>query len=243
MRDVNLLLVDPRLGSKDLIEPLRMMGLDVDPVQIDADIAFEGRGIGGTPVTIGVEFKKLGELVQALQTERLQGHQLLQMQAAFEFKWLLVEGEIITDAQGFLSRRIGKRKFVRLPGGMTLDSLWKRLLTLQICGGLTPVLVETRVHTLHFVETLYHFWTDKNQDEHKSHIAIYEPPTLVPPSQFRRTIFTLPGIGQDLARKAESRFGSLREAFNASEVGWADIEGVGMRTAHKVVEAITKTTR
>jgi ERCC4-type nuclease len=236
-----LILVDPAVGSNELVIPLRALGLEVSPTPIDADIAFEGRGIGGVPVTIGIEYKKLGELVGSLRSERLQGHQLYKMNRGFDYRWLLIEGEVLVTKEGYLGRWQRKR-IVVMEGRMTLTELYKRLLTLQVCGGWTPVFVESQYHTLRFLEAIYRFWTDVNQDEHKSHIAIYEPPTLVPPSQFRRTVFTLPGVGLDLAGKAERHFGSLREAFNAEEAAWCGIDGIGSKTARKIVSAVTRRT-
>lgn len=233
-----MLLVDPAVGSNDLVEPLRALGLDVQASPIDADIAFEGRGIGGTPVTIGVEYKKLHELVQALRTERLQGHQLIKMQA-FDFRWLLIEGEVLLEG-GYLARRVGRNRLKRLEGSMTYHELTRRLLTMQIAAGLQWVIVDDREQTLKFIETLYRTWTDVDQDAHKSHIAIYEPAPLIPVSQFRRTVATLPGVGLTLSQRVEDYFPHLREAFSAAPAVWAQIDGIGTKTATKIVEAILK---
>lgn len=234
-----MILVDPAVGSVNLVEPLRALKLDAQLASIDADIAFEGRGIGGSPVTIGIEYKKLGELVQSLQSQRLQGHQLYKMNAGFDFRWLLIEGEVLTTHDGYLARW-QRKKLVKMEGSMTLTELYKRLLTLQVCGGLTPVFVDTLTNSLRFIEATYRFWTDKDQDEHKSHIAIYEPTTLVPPNQFERTVFTLPGIGLDKVRKALARFGSIRAAVNAENTAWAALGGIGTKTASRIVGAVTK---
>jgi ERCC4-type nuclease len=234
-----MMLIDPAVGSKDLVEPLKAMGLPAVAVPTSGDIAFEGRGIGGKPVTIGIEYKKLGEFIGSLMTERLQGHQLVKMQSGFDFRWVLIEGEVLTTPTGYLARRAGKHKRVPYPGHMTVTGLWKRLLTLQVCGGLTPIMVETRDQSLHVIEALYRFWTDKNQDEHKSHIAIYEPAHLLPISQFRRTVATLPGIGVGLSLRVADRFVSLREAFNAPVAAWTQVDGIGTKTAERIVKAIS----
>jgi ERCC4-type nuclease len=234
-----MILVDPAIGSKELVDPLRALGLEIQPSPIDADIAFEGRGIGGKSVTIGVEYKKLGELVGSIRTERFQGHQVPKMRA-FDFRWLVVEGEILVDTKGYLARRSGKRTLKPLEGRMTLNELYRRLVVLQINQGLQWVMVESRDFTLRFLQTLYRTWTDVDQNEHRSHIGIYEPPALVPLSQFRRTVCTLPGIGHDLAGKAERHFGSLREAFQAEEAAWCGIDGIGSKTARKIVNAVTR---
>jgi ERCC4-type nuclease len=233
-----VILVDPAVGSKDLVEPLRALGLPVEPARIDADLAFEGRGIKGAPLCIGVEYKKLGELVQSLRSERLQGHQLLKMQSGFDFRWLLIEGEVLTLTSGHLARRTGRTDRMRMGGSMTLLELYKRLLTLQICGGLQPVFVETRAQSLAFIHALYRTWTDHDLDQHKSHIAIYEPHPLVPISQFRRTVATLPGIGLELSGRVEAKFACLEEAFTAPVSSWTQVEGVGTKKAEAVRRVI-----
>ena len=237
-----MILLDPAVGSRELLKPLQSLGLDVQLASIDADIAFEGRGIGGKAVTIGVEFKKIGELVQSLRTGRLQGHQLLKMQKGCDFRWLLCEGPIIANKQGYLARKIGRgpNALSRIGGHMTITEFYKRLLVLQVCGGLTPTFTQTRQQSLKWIEALYRTWTDVDLDQHKSHIAIYEPPHLVSPTQFARTIFTLPGIGHDKVARAESKFKSLRTAFNAGEGDWASLDGIGRKTAQKILEAITR---
>jgi ERCC4-type nuclease len=233
-----LILVDSAVGSKDLVEPLRALGLPVEPASIDADIAFEGRGIKGATVCIGVEYKKLGELVGSLRSERLQGHQLLKMQNGFDFRWLLIQGEILTLDNGMLARRTSPTLRAPLGGSMTLMELYKRLITLQICGGLIPVFTETRAQSLAFIHALYRTWTDTDLDKHKSHIAIYEPAPLVPISQFRRTVATLPGIGLELSGRVEAQFSCLEEAFTAPVSTWTQVDGVGTKKAEAVRRAI-----
>lgn len=235
------MLVDSRVGSLELVDPLIAMGLPAESALIDGDIAFEGRGAKGVPVCIGLEYKKLGELVQSLRSERLQGHQLLKMQKAFDFRWLLVEGEVLTNADGYLARwaRVkGKRVLVPLGGRMTLTELYKRILVLQICGGLTPFFTANREESLRFIEAIYRMWTDTDMDQHKSHIAIYEPAPLIPISQFRRTVATLPGIGIEMSGRIEKHFKSLKAALNAPVAEWTQIEGIGTKTAEGVQKAL-----
>ncbi len=234
-----MILLDPAIGSKELQEPLLKLGLPVDMCRVDADIVFEGRGVGGSSVTIGVEYKKLHELIQALRSERLQGHQVPKMQA-FDFKWLLVEGEVLLDKQGYLARRTGRKTSKRMEGSMTFNELVRRLVVLQISRGLQWVIVDNHEQTIKFIETLYRTWTDVDQDEHKSHIAIYEPQPLVAISQFRRTVATLPGIGIGISRRVEEMFPSIRDAMLATPEAWARVEGIGMKTAKRIATILTQ---
>lgn len=223
-----MILVDYRAGSCELLNPLRALGLTAESGDFMADLAWEGRGIGGAPVMIGVEFKRLSELVQSLRTQRLQGHQLLQMRDNFTFCYLLVEGVLRTDRDGYLLMRRGNRS-VRMPGTMRAVELLKRLFVLHLRGGLNILpFTGSRQETLQMIKALYHTWTDCDLDQHKSHIAIYQAPTLVPISEFRGLMTRIDGIGLVTSRAIERYFGgSIRRAVNAPITEWMKIDGIG----------------
>ena len=223
-----MLLIDYRAGSIELLAPLRKMGLPAESGDIPADIAFEGRGEGGASVMVGIEFKKLGELVQSLRTQRLQGHQLLKMRENFQFCYLLVEGELHYDTSGHLLRRRGRREFQSLLGGMAIGELFKRLLVLHLRGGCNIICTRTRADSLHWIEALYRIWTDKDLDQHDSHIAIYQAPALAPISEFRGFFSRIAGLGIRKTLPVEKHFkGSIRRAVNASRADWLKIDGIG----------------
>ena len=221
-----MLLVDSRAGSKDLLTPLQRLGLPAEMTELAfGDVAFTGRGIGGKPVDIGIEYKQFGECVASMQSGRLQGHQAPGLQDTYDFRWLLVEGEILFDSQGMVQRRCGRRNLKPLPGHMSISEYWKRLNVLHLCWGLNPAHTLTTPMTLKWIEALYRTWTDADLDKHKSHLAIYEPPRLVPLSNFRRAICKWPGIGIRTSAVLETAFqGSLRLASNAPADVWARIQ-------------------
>ena len=232
-----MLYVDYRQGSAQLAVSLERAGL---PVFRDAvgkladlefgDVTFNGRGLNGVALTIGIEHKTVADLVSSLRTERLQGHQLPGMRAAnpgekprFDFCWLIVEGKFVYDARGMLQRRSGARAF--RPLGMTVDELMKRVLILHLRGGLNPVFCAERRDTVRWVAACYRALTDKDLDKHLSHLGIYTPPALVKMSPFRETMRTLPGVGAQVSLAAERAFGgSIRRAINASVDTWADLQ-------------------
>lgn len=228
-----MLLVDYREGSADLLKPLQRMGLPAEETDLGmgeggpvADLAFTGQGPGGKAVSVGVEFKKLGELVGSLRTERLQGEQLLSMRRHYDFCWLLIEGELLYDQTGRLLRRAGRRSTKPLAGSMTVGELQKRILGLHLRGGLNPWHTQTRKDSLKWIEALYRTWTDTAWDEHTSHLGIFQPPTPIPVSPFRQIIIKhIPGVGYRGSRAVEKRFGGdLGRAWNATLHDWSSIE-------------------
>jgi hypothetical protein len=87
----------------------------------------------------------------------------------------------------------------------------------------------TRRDTVRFIMALYRFWTDKDLDEHKSHLAIYSPDLdralAVPISDFRRTVAQLPGIGYRTSAAVEAAFGgSFRKMMRAGLDDWANLK-------------------
>lgn len=224
-----MVFVDNRSGSKELIAPLRKLGLPVDETRLaSGDLAFEGRGELGAVVNIGIEFKKLEELVQALRTERLQGHQLIGMRPMFDYSYLFIEGEVNYDRKGLLqmpqTRKWGRHGMADpMPGRMTISELYKRVNVLHLCGGLNPQWTVTRSDTLQAIHALYHTWTDQDLDQHKSHLAIYTAPTLVPVSPLRATLMKFPHIGYRTSLVVERHFGTLEKAVTADVEDWAHI--------------------
>lgn len=219
-----MLLVDYRSGSKELIEPLRKAGLKVGEEDLNSgDIAFIGRGEKGEPVWVGIEFKKLGELMQSFRSGRLQGHQLLKMQEDFRYNYLFIEGALRFNEHGRLMQRRGAREWRTMPGSFSVGELLKRLFSLHITTGMNWMMFDTRANTLKGIETLYRSWTDKDMDQHKSQIAMYDPPPLVPISEQRQLLAKLPGISTAFSKGAVTRFGSVRNAINAPAKQWAEV--------------------
>lgn len=241
-----MLLVDNRTGSNELAGGLQALGLPVDLTTLEfGDVAFEGRGVAGEPLWVGIEFKQLTELAEAIKG-RLPGHQLPGLVQNYERRYLLVEGEWETDKQGRLLHRSKLGAFAPILGMPPAIELQKRLLTYATRGGMQFIHAAKRKHTLSWLAALYRFWTDVDLDQHKSHIAIYnrdvDEALLKPKSQFVQTIATLPGVGREVAMAAEREFGNIRVACQALAQDWAALEvngrKFGAKRAEKVVEAI-----
>jgi ERCC4-type nuclease len=252
-RGTTMLLVDPQ-GPKGafLLEPLQQAGLPAvlaDPQLTAGDLAFCGRGIGGQSVNIGIEFKRLDssstDLAQSLRSGRLSGEQLPKLlgeKGAYDTAWLLVEGVWRTDPKsGLVTAYKGKhRGWQAIPGKMPGSELEKRLLTLELLGGLHVRFTNTRADSIRFIGSLYRWWTDRDMDKHVSHLAVHDAPSFRPVSDVAAALMRWPGVGYKAAAAAEARFkGSVVRAAQASDVEWAalDIGGkkFGRARAEKLV--------
>jgi ERCC4-type nuclease len=234
-----VILIDYREGSKDLLKPLLAAGLPAEIATLDSgDLAFQGKGVAGAPIAVGIELKRLDanstDLTQSLQSGRLSGEQLPKMlgkDGAYDYAWLLIEGSWRHDEAGHITVYQGpKRGWVPIRGGITAAELEKRILTLELCGGLHVRHCSSRRDSVRFIAALYHWWVDSSLDSHTSHLAVHQPNSLIHVSDFRKAVSAWPGIGLKTSKVVESCFsGSVREAACAPVEYWAEIEIDGKR--------------
>src|ERR1035437_1020631 len=237
---LRMILVDRRVGSNDLLAPLKAAGFDAQLVELAfGDIAFEGKGPNGTTLNIGIELKVLGDLINSLRTGRLAGQQLPGLLKTYDYAWLLVEGEWHANKQGQVIRSDKHGRLAKVQGRMSASELDKQLLTLELCGGLHVTHTHTRADTVRFLGNLYRWWTDRALDGHTSHLALHVPPTVYAISPFRAAVCNWPGIGVKTSRAVEQRFGTIRSAAAASVEEWAAITAgdrkLGKKTAERIV--------
>jgi ERCC4-type nuclease len=244
-----VILLDPRAGSQELLDPLVAAGLPVEPTTLKfGDISFVGRGEGGAPLGIGIEYKKLPDLVDSLNTDRLAGHQLGGMVTHYDRGYLIIEGAWDVDDSG---RVVVPSKFKRmmqpLKGAPCASVLESRVWTLEHRGGLHVRWTQNQKETVRAVSTLYRCWTDRDLDEHRSHLAIHAPDldrALGTPITLRRRIAAvLPHIGYTLSAAVEKHFPSIWRMMNAEPKEWMEIDGIGKKTANDIVNAIRKETK
>jgi ERCC4-type nuclease len=200
------------------------MGIDVALTTLEfADIAFEGQGDNDASVFVGIELKKLPDLISSLRTGRLSGHQLPGLAASYDYRWLLVEGTWRPDAKGRITTPRRYSQWAALPG-MAVAEMEKRVLTLELMGGLRVRHTSSRACTLHFIASLYRWFTDGAMDRHTSHLAPHTAHSFLPLSDFRQTVMRFPHIGLAASKSVEDYFGAnLREACLASVADWAEI--------------------
>lgn len=255
------LLVDPRIGSGELAKYLLMLQLPVEIPEHNlpfGDFAFLGNGPEGRPIPIGIERKALKDFVNSYYSGRFAGHQLpgmLNPGAGFEVIYVILEGLWRVDIQsGLISvpsmKKNQKGKFVwedlEVAGkGFMYRDLEQILFTLEMKAGVNFRRTGNKPETGRFISALYHWWVDKEWEEHRSHLRFKtteaDKALLVKPSLCRLIAAQLPGVGWVKSGAVATRFGSVSNMVKATEKEWMEIEGIGKTMAKKIMMALDGT--
>ena len=217
-----MLLVDDRIGSRDLLGPLQRYGVPAESARLEfGDFAFVGRGLADAPVAIGIELKETKDLIHSLQSSRFPGHQLPGLLNTYDRVWLVSEGIWRATEDGILEIMSSGWRTVKMGNQPIMArDLESWILSQVIRGGIGYWHCPTRRDTIRFISVLYHWWTNKTLEQHRSHQAIYTAPpdraTFVEPSETVRMIVGIDGVGWDRATKLEERFGTLEAVMAAS---------------------------
>lgn len=241
------LLIDRRIGSSDLYPLLQRHGVPCELTDLSyGDVSFLGRGPGDEPIPIGIERKRLNDLVSSLLSARLNGHQLPGMLKAYKLCWIVVEGTYRADDDGALivPRRGGWGRLGLGRQGFMVESLEAWLLTVALRGGARVMHTRDDEHTARWLGALYKWWTQKTWDEHSGHLALdhavpeHDAMMLVRPNLVQRWAAELPGIGYQKAMTVRQMFPTGLALACAPMQQWKTIVGIGDGIARNVVKLI-----
>ena len=232
-----MILLDPRAGSQDYEPTLRALGAPVEMVTLDyGDVAFFGSGRA-----IGVELKKLNDLLQCIFTGRYSGHQLPGMARQYQEVYLIVEGIWRPNPDdGVLETRRGASWVPVMLGRKTwmyrdFDNF---LNTIDVKGGARIKRSNSPSETARIVYGLYQWWQD--YDGHRAHLAINrsgrDAALLTEPTFTYEVATRLPGLGIVKGGMAAGHFETVRRMVNATEKEWASLPGIGKKLAKDIVK-------
>lgn len=234
-----MITIDDRVGSKELYSMLKNCPAQLGHLN-SADFAFLGQGTDNEPLAIGVERKKIMDLLQSMASGRLAGHQLPLMLREYHVQYLIVEGYYTPDPRnGLLTAwkrelHLGSRRF-------SAKEVFGYLHSLQIRRGIYLWRTHTPRETAQLVEILYSWWTKKNLDQHLSYLARHQEYADLSTKKLpfvRRVAVELPGIGREKAKLVLKMFPTLKAMIDASKEDWMQIEGIGKTIADKIVEVL-----
>jgi ERCC4-type nuclease len=236
-----MILIDDRTGSKDLYDLMPPGSAEICRLNY-GDVAFLGKG-DGKPVAVGIELKGLNDVLQCIQSGRFSGHQLPGLLKDYDVVYLIVEGAWRPGKEGTLER-LGRGGWQTLVLGTRVwmyRELDNWLASIESMTGVRLRRTESERETAAVILNLYHWWTDKEWEEHRSHLAFDRSsrPVLVKPSLTVRVAKELTGIGWEKAGAIARHFGSVRGMAMAEEKQWREIDGIGDVLSKRIVQELT----
>lgn len=270
-----MILVDHRAGSGsqgpqskrppllDYIEPRSLVQVG----EYDADVCFLGRGYDEEPIPIGIEYKRIDDVLKCIHDGRFSGIQLPRMIEVYGSgrMYLLIEGAYRLDpTTGILelqrwdpvARRVGWR-----PAQYGRDAWLYRQLDNWI--NTMTEMVSLRVwrtwsveESAGWIKDLYVWWTSKAYEDHRAHLKWASPDArletarrkhnlLVPQDTTKLSLIQqwaarCPTIGPDKSVLVANHFRSARRMATATKAEWQEIAGIGRRGAELIVAEIEK---
>lgn len=232
-----MILIDRRKGSGELLPMIRQLGVKAELDTLEAsDACFEGNGPDGRSL-VGIERKKISDLLHCIDDGRYAGLQQPGMGQLFTYRILIVEGIWKPSPNGQLME-LRNNIWIHPTGHPVLyDKVFSFLSSVALVAGTTCIRSSTDKETAYQIVALYK-WFNKAWEDHTSqfeHNRVVFPAILKP--TFERTVAAcLPGIGVKLAIQAEKHFKTMARMANADELGWMHI--VGPKTASRIVKQI-----
>jgi ERCC4-type nuclease len=249
----DVIAIDRREGSGYLAQ-LLPPGLTTVTTLPYGDAAWYGVGPGGGRVGVGVECKKVGDLLNCLHTGRFVGHQLPGMVLAYGYVYLLIEGVVRPGPEGELQ---SLRWWSNRRGGDWVNAWGQKPITyaaweahLETLRRKTPLRVVHTIdehHTAKMILTLYKWWAHSGGwDSHTSHGGVHVLPDAYVPAitlpVHRRTVIRvaqqLPGVRDVLAQRVADRFATVADMVAAGVEEWQQVEGLGGVKINAILTAL-----
>ena len=237
-----MLLIDPREGSRNLIDPLSRMGV---PVRVETleygDAAFAGNGPEDSTLSIGIEYKSLSDLLQSWQTGRYLGHQLPGMLSAYSIVYLLVEGSTAVDVDDQIRELSGRNRWEVSRSSTKYSNLVGWLESLRHLYGVHVLTSANLLTSCVQVASTYRWWQKKYED-HGTGVTIHTREDLkrglVKPTLVMKMAAQFRGVGSEKLLDIESKFESVKQMVNAEASEWQTIDGIGKKTAESIVAQV-----
>ena len=233
----NLVLVDDRAGSVELAPHLK----DSLLVRLEyGDVAFQGNGPDGV-VKVGVEHKRVGDLLNSIQNGRLSGHQMPGMVGEYDRVYLIVEG-LWREGEGG-EVEVWKGRWRENYGRMKWSAVQGYLSNLEEMFGVRVRCTGSKGESVRVIEGLVKWW-GKKWKGHRAHKVVYGGVKVAANlsgrdvSMVRKVASVLPGIGVQRAEDVEKVFGSVREMCESGEEEWVKVKGIGSVVSRMVQEAL-----
>lgn len=260
--------VDDRIGSIELLPILQTLIPSLCSAQkfhltpdsqpsvtsqrlLCGDICFDGQGPKGLS-SIGIERKRLGDMLNSMRSGRYSGGQLPAMLSFYDHCYLFIEGLYRCGPTGdleYLQTRAHPLANA-LGGGWCPYRLGNQVIRyteldhfISTLQSHTPVRVRTSAtdyETCAQIISLYTHYQDP-WDSHHAHESIHVPQSMVTIGKaglVRKWAADLSGIGWQRSGAVAAKFRTGLELAQAGPEEWATIPGIGKTLAHRAFDQI-----
>uniref|UniRef100_A0A6M3K7S3 Putative nuclease n=1 Tax=viral metagenome TaxID=1070528 RepID=A0A6M3K7S3_9ZZZZ len=234
------ILVDDRVGSIEIAKHLK---IPVEVTRLEyGDFAFFGNGPDDAIISVGIERKTLGDLVNSMQSGRLSGHQLIGLVETYNIIYLLVEGEYRVNLNtGAIMTGHGKNWTPLGYGARTFmyREVANFLNTLAIIGDIHVWFTHNPEESGAWVRFTYNWW-QKEWEDHKAHKAFNRSKLapskalLVKPPVSKKLFNMLTDIGWEKAEALLQRFPTMESLVMAEPKDIQEVKGVGKGLANSI---------
>lgn len=182
-----MLIVDRREDTLGLFKPF---DVEVESAELDsADYCFIGNGADADrPLLIGIERKKIRDLINSMRDRRLSGSQAPDMAMTYDRRYLVIEGIWGTGKTGAIEELCG-REWRSLTGSKRAPVLAREvdsfLSSMEEFFGFNIWKTRNAWETVAWIVSKYKYWSKPYADHH-THEQIYAP---VPDGAGRRMRF------------------------------------------------------
>jgi ERCC4-type nuclease len=244
-----VVLVDPRDGnpkqgsrSKEMCAIIQRIGIPAQLARLPyGDFAFEGRW-EDQPITVGVELKTLHDMLNCIDDSRYSASQKIGMGHLYQASYLIVEGIFKPhDPSGILMEGFQNGTSwgeCRYRSSRVQYSKLRRYLLSVGHSGVHVLYTRDIVQTCWDVAELYQYYQKKNHTSMLQTQLLSVPGMDVHPPLVRRWAADIDGIGTKHSLDAEHLFKVPINLARASESDWLRIEGIGPKTAIKIVRQV-----
>jgi ERCC4-type nuclease len=203
------------------------------------DFMFTGNGPGDEPILVGIERKRMRDMVNSLRGGRLAGEQIPKL-LRYDQPYIIFESRWKTDwVTGQAVEKWGRDWTPVLSGT-------KQIITgLEIQSALNDIQDKTLIKILHtedpkqtveLVVQLAYSWA-KPWDKRNHHLDLHRPvqyQSADKASTVRRVAFALNGIGWEKSLEIESHFPTVEAMVGATVQEWGKLPGFGKVLSRKI---------
>lgn len=228
-----MILIDDRIGSKELYPLLK--GLDRTLTRLSAgDVAIRGNGPTG-PVMIGVERKKLPDLIACMHDGRFTGHQAIGMINSYYRNYLVVEDEAAVDRHGELKVRRGKRWVAASKKGKVTNQQIENFITsVEEMMGFRCRFTKDINATCRFIVAL-HAWWSKEYDQHTACLTMHRDAGIWSKSPITQQMAQcIDSVGVKRGKEISKYFKNPKAMGNGEVEDWEGIDGIGPNMAKRI---------